>query len=177
MATPFKMKSSPTKGKLGDFFKGLGKEGTKKRQDAQRAKNEGGLTNFEKRQAAKQAARKGNVKPKAKVTKVKPGAATGKGATTGNDKVINIKTKNNLTLGTGTAPTFTGGDQNKKGTGKYKANTYTRSGKSGSTSVVTPDGKRRKIKGDIKDYTKEGGNTFANKKTGKKVRVKVKVKK
>ena len=71
MRTPFKMKSSPTKGKLGDFFKGLGKEGTKKRQDAQRAKNEGGLTNFEKRQAAKKAARKGNAKPKAKVTKVK----------------------------------------------------------------------------------------------------------
>tara|TARA_R110001592_G_scaffold5860_1_gene31938 strand:+ start:598 stop:1104 length:507 start_codon:yes stop_codon:yes gene_type:complete len=73
MRTPFKMKSSPTKGKLGDFFKGLGKEGTKKRQDAQRAKNEGGLTNFEKRQAAKKAARKGTVKtkPKAKVT-VKP---------------------------------------------------------------------------------------------------------
>jgi len=71
MRTPFKMKSSPAKGKLGDFFKGLGKEGTKKRQDAQRAKNEGGLTNFEKRQAAKKAARKGAVKPKANVT-VKP---------------------------------------------------------------------------------------------------------
>tara|TARA_R100001463_G_C3452867_1_gene213889 strand:- start:46 stop:525 length:480 start_codon:yes stop_codon:yes gene_type:complete len=68
MAFKMKLGNSPLskKGKLSNFFKGLGKEGTKKRQDAQKAKNEGGLTNFEKRQAAKKAARKGNVKPKAK---------------------------------------------------------------------------------------------------------------
>jgi len=164
MATPFKMKSSPTKGKLGDFFKGLGKEGTKKRQDAQRAKNEGGLTNFEKRQAAKQAARKGNVKPKAKTVAAKPT----KNKSTDKEITVKKSASNNYSYNTGESTPKMGnaGDQNKKGTGKYKDNTYTRSGKSGSTSVVTPDGKRRKIKGDIKDYTKEGGNT--------KVKVKVK---
>jgi len=100
MAFKMKLGNSPLskKGKLSNFFKGLGKEGTKKRQDAQRAKNEGGLTNFEKRQAAKKAARKGNVKPKAKakVEKKSTGAAT-----TGNAKEINVKTKNNYDYDSG----------------------------------------------------------------------------
>ncbi len=100
MAFKMKLGNSPLskKGKLSNFFKGLGKEGTKKRQDAQRAKNEGGLTNFEKRQAAKKAARKGNVKPKAKakVEKKSTGAAT-----TGNAKEINVKTKDNYTYNSG----------------------------------------------------------------------------
>ena len=66
MRTPFKMKSSPTKGKLDDFFKGLGKKGTGERQDKQRETNEGGLTNFEKRQAEKAAQRKSGGKSKFK---------------------------------------------------------------------------------------------------------------
>tara|TARA_R110002074_G_scaffold61801_1_gene149132 strand:- start:34 stop:816 length:783 start_codon:yes stop_codon:yes gene_type:complete len=64
MRTPFKMKSSPAKGKLIDFFKRLGKEGTNKRQDAQRARNEGGLTNFERHQADRKAQRESGGKSK-----------------------------------------------------------------------------------------------------------------
>ena len=96
MAFKMKLGNSPLskKSKLSNFFKGLGKEGTKKRQDAQRAKNEGGLTNFEKRQAAKKAARKGNVKPKAKA-KAKVGEFTTKKKLEGNlvpnQKLMNTK--------------------------------------------------------------------------------------
>ena len=73
---------------------------------------------------------------------------------------LTLKTKNNLTLGGGSTPKMgNAGDVNRKGTGKYKDNTYTRSGKTGSTSVVTKGGKRIKTTGDIKDYTKKGGNT------------------
>ena len=45
----FKMKGSPVKN-LAEFFKGLGKEGTKKRQKKQVRENQG-MTNFEKRRA------------------------------------------------------------------------------------------------------------------------------
>ena len=62
--TPYKMKSSPAKGILSDFFKGLGKEETKARQTKQKETNEGGLTNFEKRQAEKAAQRKSGGKSK-----------------------------------------------------------------------------------------------------------------
>jgi hypothetical protein len=51
------MKSSPTKGKLGDFFRGLGREGTEARQEKQVQENQG-MTNFEKRQAEKATQRK-----------------------------------------------------------------------------------------------------------------------
>ena len=57
MRTPFKMKSSPTKGRLDNFFKGLGKKGTEERQKKQVQENQG-MTNFEKRQAEKAAQRK-----------------------------------------------------------------------------------------------------------------------
>jgi len=51
------MKSSPAKG-LKDFFQGLGKKGTEARQTKQKETNEGGLTNFEKRQAERATQRK-----------------------------------------------------------------------------------------------------------------------
>jgi len=55
--TPFKLRSSPAKG-LKEFFQGLGRKGTQERQDKQRETNEGGLTNFEKRQADRATQRK-----------------------------------------------------------------------------------------------------------------------
>ena len=39
--TPFKLKSSPTKGKLDDFFKGLGRKGTEARLTEQVQENQG----------------------------------------------------------------------------------------------------------------------------------------
>ncbi len=61
--TPFKLKSSPTKGKLSDFFKGLGRKGTEARLTKQVQENQG-MTNFEKRQADKAAERKSGGKSK-----------------------------------------------------------------------------------------------------------------
>ena len=57
MTRPFKLKSSPTKGRLDDFFKSLGREGTEARLTKQVQENQG-MTNFEKRQAEKAAQRK-----------------------------------------------------------------------------------------------------------------------
>jgi hypothetical protein len=75
--TPFKQRSSPVKGRLQDFFSSVGskikkasediKEGTKKRQATQRAENEGGLTNFEKRRAEKKTRKAGESKFQADV--------------------------------------------------------------------------------------------------------------
>jgi hypothetical protein len=61
--TPFKLKSSPTKGKLDDFFKGLGRKGTEARLTEQVQENQG-MTNFEKIQADKAAERKSGGKSK-----------------------------------------------------------------------------------------------------------------
>ena len=66
MKTPFKLKSSPAKGKLGDFFKGASAKiaaGTEARLTKQIQENQG-ITNFEKRQADKAAERKSGGKSK-----------------------------------------------------------------------------------------------------------------
>ena len=70
----FKMKSSPAKGILSDFFGGLSKEGTKKRQDAQRARNKGeyeGMTDFEKSRAEKKSRKPGESKYQADIRRGK----------------------------------------------------------------------------------------------------------
>ena len=54
---PFKLRSSPTKGRLDDFFRSLGREETEARLTKQVQENQG-MTNFEKRQAEKAAQRK-----------------------------------------------------------------------------------------------------------------------
>ena len=111
MRTPFKMKSSPAKGKLDNFFKGLGKKGTEARQTKQKETNEGGLTNFEKRQAERATQRKtGESKFKTDVKTKRKTSRANKRATSKADKKstyvapnpkdeIKVKTKNNLTLG------------------------------------------------------------------------------
>jgi len=70
-ASGFKMKQSPVKGKLGDFFSGLGRKGTEERQTKQREENEGGLTNFEKRRAEKKSRKTGESKFKADIRRGK----------------------------------------------------------------------------------------------------------
>ena len=67
----FKMKSSPTKGKLDDFFSSLGREATETRQAKQREENEGGLTNFEKRRAEKKERKAGESRFQADVRRGK----------------------------------------------------------------------------------------------------------
>ena len=66
MRKPFKMKSSPTKAKLDDFFKGLGKKGTEARQEKQVRKNQG-MTDFEKRRAEKKSRKPGESKYQADI--------------------------------------------------------------------------------------------------------------
>tara|TARA_R110000772_G_scaffold161256_1_gene272403 strand:+ start:223 stop:1107 length:885 start_codon:yes stop_codon:yes gene_type:complete len=66
MRTPFKMKSSPAKGKLDNFFKGVSDKaavGAEVRRTKQVQANQG-MTNFEKRQADKAAQRKSGGKSK-----------------------------------------------------------------------------------------------------------------
>tara|TARA_R110000824_G_scaffold386486_1_gene581431 strand:+ start:266 stop:1033 length:768 start_codon:yes stop_codon:yes gene_type:complete len=76
----FKMKSSPTKGKLDDFFSSLGREATETRQAKQREENEGGLTNFEKRRAEKKSRKAGESKFQADVRRGKERRAKEKAA-------------------------------------------------------------------------------------------------
>jgi hypothetical protein len=157
MKAPFKMNYSPVKGKLGDFFKKVTKKATPetkaKRAEAKKTRKAG----ESQYQADVRTRREANRASK-KTTTAKPTKNATKNKST--DKVVEVKTKNNLTLGGGSTPKMgNAGDVNRKGTGKYKDNTYTRSGKTGSTSVVTKGGKRIKVTGDIKDYTKKGGNT------------------
>ena len=66
MRKPFKMKSSPTKAKLDNFFKGLGKKGTEARQEKQVRKNQG-MTDFEKRRAEKKSRKPGESKYQADI--------------------------------------------------------------------------------------------------------------
>ena len=162
MKAPFKMNYSPVKG-LGDFFRTITKKATPeakaKRAEAKKTRKAGESqykADVRTRREANRASKKttaGFDSPWMKPTK----NATKNKST---DKAIKVNTKNNLTLGGGSTPKMgNAGDVNRKGTGKYKDNTYTRSGKTGSTSVVTKGGKRIKVTGDIKDYTKKGGNT------------------
>ena len=157
MKAPFKMKYSPVKGRLGDFFKKATPETKAKRAEAKKTRKAG----ESQYQADVRTKREANRASK-KAVAAKPTKNATKNATKNKptDNEIKVDTKNNLTLGSGSTPKMGGaGDVNKKGTGKYKDNTYTRSGKTGSTSVVTKGGKRTKVTGDIKDYTKKGGNT------------------
>ena len=87
----FKMKRTPIKGKLDNFFSSLGKKATSDRQTKQVQENQG-MTNFEKRQADKAAERKSGgkskfqravVKRKAR-KKLKPGEFTTKRKLEGN---------------------------------------------------------------------------------------------
>ena len=153
MKAPFKMNYSPVKGKLGDFFKKVTKKATPetkaKRAEAKKTRKAGESQYQADVRTRREANRASKKTTAAKPTKNKS-----------TDKAIKVNTKNNLTLGGGSTPKMgNAGDVNRKGTGKYKDNTYTRSGKTGSTSVVTKGGKRTKVTGDIKDYTKKGGNT------------------
>jgi len=70
----FKMKRTPIKGKLDNFFSSLGKEATSARQTKQKASNTGeyaGMTNFEKRRAEKKSRKPGESKFQADVRRKK----------------------------------------------------------------------------------------------------------
>ena len=156
MKAPFKMSYSPMKGKLDNFFKTVTKKATPETKLTRAKAKKTRKAGESQYQADVRTRREANRASK-KTTAAKPTKNATKNKST--DKEITVSTKNNLTLGGSTPKMGNAGDQTKKGTGKYKDNTYTRSGKTGSTSVVTKGGKRTKVTGDIKDYTKEGGNT------------------
>ena len=62
----FKMKRSPVKGKLSNFFSSLGRKGIEKRQEKQVRENQG-MTNLEKRRAEKKTRKPGESKFQADV--------------------------------------------------------------------------------------------------------------
>ena len=111
----FKMKRTPIKGRLDNFFSSLGKKATSDRQTKQKASNTGeyaGMTNFEKRRAEKKSRKPGESKFKAdsrrmqEKRRAEKKASNTKTTRTGagelnkpTNKEVEVKTKNNLTLG------------------------------------------------------------------------------